>query len=135
MEVHRLLKDLLAWDSSYESKISKKAWEAYIASIVTLLGRAEEVHKARCGLGNLILQEVYDEVLEKVAAKIAVVQAVAPGSCAVYRERLLSLAEEKEERLKLLWKVLDTGEHPVAQEELERLLEEQGRLLDIAALI
>ena len=135
MEVHRLFEDLFIWNNSYESKITKEAWEAYTGGIVALLERAELVHKARCKTGDLILQEVYDEILEKVATKIAVVCAISPSGCCRFRGRLLALAEEEKGRLELLWKVLDTGEHLVAQEELERLLEEEIRVLDLAGII
>jgi len=135
MEVHTEFALLFGWKQEYESKITKEAWETYTGSVIALLERVEQVHKARCKTGDLILQEVYDEILEKVATKIAVVCTISPSGCCRFRGRLLALAEEKKGRLELLWKVLDTGEHLVAQKELERLLEEEIRVLDLAEII
>ena len=135
MEVYSAIALLLSWQPEYESKIAWEVWGDITTKIAKDLERLKDVHIARCRTGDVILQEVYNEILEKLAEKASVAGAVAPGNYLRVREKLLAVAQAAQARVEAMWRVLEIGEHQEAREKLEVALELQLRALDVESAI
>ena len=113
MDTQAALSNALQWQDSYSNKITKGAWKKLTTEIERLVARAEEVHRARCATGNLALQDVYNDLLDKIGDKMVVARLVAPDAIGNLAEAIgkeVNITGEMHIRLMGLWWAIDIGE-------------------------
>lgn len=114
----------LSWRDSYSGRITKYAFEQRVQGLAELEKRLEEISQAAYSTADLVLGEIYDEILGKIAAKLGILSLVCPDAIA----HLIPEMEAEVARLeKQVEEELETGLGEVARNKFDEVIEKLGR--------